>query len=177
MLKRDIFIFAIILVIAAFLWLFVIRVTFAGELQHQYHCYRHCYHGVTGTPTPTVIEEEPVATESAVVDNSTPSGVSDGRASDPGATAAPAVSTCIIPFEVARTWYDNGELRWATDAQGIQKFSITYGPSADQLIYGVDNIVPTARAIAKPESNWNQTWFSVYTWVNGCENHSEPRDP
>ena len=92
-------------------------------------------------------------------------------------TNPPAVATCTIPFEVARTWYDDGELHWASDAQGIQKFSITYGPSEDQLIYGIDNIVSTARAVAKPESNWNQTWFSVWSWKDGCANVSTPIDP
>lgn len=92
-------------------------------------------------------------------------------------TNPPAGPTCTIQFEVARTWYDNGELKWATDAQGIQKFSITYGPDKDHLIYGIDNIVPTARAVARPESDFNQTWFSVWTWVNDCANQSPPIDP
>lgn len=92
-------------------------------------------------------------------------------------TNAPAGPTCTIPFEVARTWYDKDGLHWATDAQGIQKFSITYGPDRDHMIYGIDNIVPTARGIEKPKSDFNQTWFSVWTWVNDCANQSTPIDP
>lgn len=94
-------------------------------------------------------------------------------------TEAPKPVSCTIPFEVARTWYGDGKLSWANDAQGIQKFSITYGPDKDHLIYGVDNIPADARSLDKPgyTEGWNQLWFSVWTWVNGCTNQSEPIDP
>lgn len=94
-------------------------------------------------------------------------------------TNPPAAATCNIPFEVARTWYGNGKLYWASDEQGVQRFSITYGPDKDHMIYGIDNIPAGTgvRSIDKPKSGFKQTWFSVWTWKDGCANQSTPIDP
>ena len=94
-------------------------------------------------------------------------------------TEAPKPVTCTVKHEVARTWYGDGKLSWANDDQGIQKFSVTYGPTKDQLVYGIDNISADARSIDKPgfTENWNQLWFSVWTWVDGCATVSQPIDP
>lgn len=143
---------------------------------------------VTPTPTPTVTPTPPVecekdceeVTPTPVEPTPTPvegqKGNSDGDY-HPSAVEAPKPPTCTISFEIARTWYDKDGLHWATDAKDIQKFSITYGADKDHLIYGIDNIPANARGIAKPKSNFKNTWFSVWTWVGGCANQSTPIDP
>lgn len=142
---------------------------------------------VTPTPTPTVTPTPPVECEEdceEVTPTPTPEQpkVEQPKGDDrgdyhPSAVEAPKPATCNIPFEVARTWYGDGKLYWASDVDGIQKFSITYGSSADNLVYGIDNIPATAREIDKPKSDFSQTWFSVWTWKDNCANQSTPIDP
>lgn len=92
-------------------------------------------------------------------------------------TDAPPAKVCTIPFTEATIWYEGDQFKWATDVQGIEKFAIVYGPTPDQLIYGIDNIPATARSIEINRPDWKQTWFQVWIFKDGCAEKSLVIDP
>lgn len=106
-----------------------------------------------------------------------PSPYSDGRSSDPGATAPPAHKVCTLELERPTIWYENGQFKWATDQKDIEKFSIIYGETPESLVYGIDNIPADSRGIEIERPNWSQTWFQVWSWVQGCAVKSDIIDP
>lgn len=131
-------------------------------------------------PTGTTIEALQVVVEKVCA---TPTDTPTGNGGTPptfagSSTEAPKPPTCTVGFEKARVWYSGNQFSWATDAKNIQKFSIIYGRTADSLIYGVDNLPADARSIeVNGRDGWNQTWFQVWTWVEGCAEKSDVIDP
>ena len=97
-------------------------------------------------------------------------GLSDGK------NQQPAHRVCTIEHTAPINWYENGEFKWATD-ESVEKFSIIFGPSPDELIYGIDNIPGDSRGIEINRPNWGQTWFQVQSWIDGCMFPSETIDP
>lgn len=118
-------------------------------------------------PEPEVPEDKPTP----------PSPYSDGRSSSP--SGPPAHKVCTIMLETPTVWYGNGALNWATDQKDIEKFSLIYGQTPDSLVYGIDNIPSDSRGIEVPNGTetWNEVWWQVWTWVNGCASKSEIIDP
>lgn len=95
---------------------------------------------------------------------------------------APAPVTCNIPFEIPRAWYTKKDgkviFNWATDTEGIQKFSIVYGYSADNLVYGVDNLPADSRSLdINGLDKSKHTFFQVQAWKDGCMEGSAIIDP
>lgn len=135
----------------------------------------------TLTPTPTEPVVTPTPTETPVESHSDgPKGDNRGDAHT-DAVQTPQAPTCTIHFEKARVWYTkvNGKVvfNWATDAQGIEKFSVTYGYSPDKLVYGVDNIPSTSRSLEIKGLTHSPVYFNVWTWISACSEVSNTIDP
>lgn len=126
--------------------------------EEGYQPYGPCLPEEEVTPTPTKGSESNVRFEGST-------------------TNPPAARVCTIYHAPATVWYEKGQFKWATDEQGIQKFSIVYGPTPNEQIYGIDNIPQDSRGIEINRPKWNQTWFSVWTWIDNCSYESETIDP
>ncbi len=136
----------------------------------------------SATPTPT-IKVTPTATPSATPAPQGGTGVSDGFASDPGATMAFHPS-CTIPFDppviigFAEAGSGSATFSWLESAQDVSKFSIVYGYSPDAMIYGEDNIPSTSTAITISDLESGKNVFAqIYAWQQGCAELSNIFDP
>lgn len=92
-------------------------------------------------------------------------------------TEPPAPRVCTVWHESPTVWYENNEFKWATDENGIQKFSLIYGPSENELVYGIDNLPSDSRGVTIERPAWNQTWFQVWSWIDNCAFKSMTIDP
>lgn len=147
----------------------------------------NCNIPVTPTPTPTSTPTPMPSTTPTPTTTPEPTPTVEVKESVKGddrgdyrkeEAKAPAPVVCTVPFEVSRVWYEGGKFFWANDTQGIQKFSIVYGKTKNNLEYGIDNIPASSRSIEiNGRNGWNQTWWAVYTWKDNCHNVSEVIDP
>lgn len=92
-------------------------------------------------------------------------------------TNPPAPRVCTVWHESPTVWYEGDQFKWATDENGIQKFSLIYGPSENELIYGIDNIPSDSRSVNIERPSWSQTWFQVWSFIDGCAYKSTIIDP
>lgn len=126
----------------------------------------------TATPTPTV------SVTSTQPPSNNQGGQGGGQSNNP-----PPVAQCGTPFDaphiVSFTNKDKGTVNFAwTEGQTVDKYSITYGYSPNNLNMGEDNIPGNA-------TNWDihqlnpgsHVWAQVQAWFNGCEESSNVFDP
>lgn len=146
----------------------------------------------TPTPTPTIVQEcdddcdevtpTPTPTDEPRVTPTPTEGEKGDNRGDPQTSEvkAPAPMVCTVPFEAPRVWYtkENGKVtfNWAEDT-AVDKFSLTYGYSVDNLEYGVDNLPSTSRSLEINGLTHSPVFFQVQAWKLGCMEGSNIIDP
>lgn len=131
------------------------------------------------TPTPTATPSAtPTPTNTPSTGNSNSSGGGSGQSN-----SAPGPAVCDIPFQApilqGFTADGNGSVTFSWwPSPNVSKYSITYGYSTDNLMYGEDNIPSSSTSITLngliPGKN---VWAQIQAWQGGCEESSNLFDP
>lgn len=137
--------------------------------------------------TPTMPMEgsvTPVAGSSGTIATSTGNSASPIIYGPGSSTQAPSSVTCTVPFSppmiVASKANGGGSLTfyWLESAQHVQKYSIVYGYSPTNLVFGEDNIPNTSTAITINDlTPGNEAYGQIWSWVNGCAEKSNVFEP
>lgn len=111
-------------------------------------------------------------------------GSSPQPAGQTSTTQAPGSPSCIIPFSapVLNGFSEAGSgsvnFSWLESDNGIDKFSIRYGYTQNNLVYGEDNIPSSSRSITLGSlQSGAHVWAIVSAWKGGCSEDSNELDP
>lgn len=133
------------------------------------------------SPTPTVTPTvTPVASPSAIPQQVNSGG---GTSGNDGGNQPPPVASCGTPFDrpiiVSFTDKGNGTVNFAwVENQTVDKYSVTYGYSPDNLNMGEDNIAGNSANIDIHDLRvGSHVWLQVQGWFRGCEESSNIFDP
>ena len=134
----------------------------------------------TITPVPT---NSPTPTPTSPPSNTTNSAGEQSSGGGSSTSNAPGGATCTIPFKapILQGFVPNGggsvTFSW-WGSPNATKYSVTYGYTSTNLMYGEDNIPATSTSVTLngliPGHN---IWAQVQAWQGGCEESSNLFDP
>ena len=153
---------------------------FEGYRHHHEDCREDC---VTPTPIPTDTPT-PEITPEPVNLGGPGDGLSDGGASDPGATQAPPSPSCTVPFAPAilqgkvRVDPTDVAVSWWASTDPVDSYSVTYGYDESAQTYGINGLSgnSTSYTIGQLAAG-KPVWAKVWAWHNGCAQISNTLDP
>lgn len=144
------------------------------------------------TPTPTkgceddedCVTPTPTATPSATPTPTQPPGNNNGGSSgSTDTTEAPGPTVCNVPFQapILQGFQadGNGSVTFSWwPSPNVSKYSITYGYTPDNLMFGEDNIPSTSTSIQINDLiPGHNVWAQIQAWQGGCEESSNLLDP
>lgn len=188
--KSKIIVLVLILLGIILAWFFV-KSQKAGAYYDEYSS-DNCR--IEPTPTPTITQDDEITLTATPTEEPSVTplpSVSPEPTATPSAEQSPGTNgtqgdyftpTCNIPFNAPllqgfqRLSPTSVNFSW-WGVEGIDRYSIVYGYSQDQLIYGVNDIGKgTSFTINSLEAN-RTVWAQVYAWKGQCASISNPLDP